>query len=195
VPSSYLPTGPDDSDRPMNDGRVGTALIQEYRFNQYCERLQKQIIEKLDDEFKMFMRWRGFNIDSGLFNITFAPPQNFASYRQAELDTTRIQAFSALEQLPYMSKRFIMKRYLGLTDDELQENTEQWEQETGQPVETEPTGSDLRTVGISPADFEGDVSMGDAVAGEEAMDPALGGEQIDVNIDAAAPAAPEAPPV
>ena len=196
VPSSYLPTGPDDSDRPMNDGRVGTALIQEYRFNQYCERLQKQIINKLDDEFKMFMRWRGFNIDSGLYNITFAPPQNFASYRQAELDTTRIQAFSALEQLPYMSKRFLMKRYLGLTDDELQENTEQWEEETGQPIETEPTGSDLRTVGISPGDIEGDVEMGDAVAGEEqaGADPA-GGEEIDINVDAAAPAAPEAPPV
>jgi hypothetical protein len=40
VPSSYLPTGPDDSDRAMNDGSVGTALIQEYRLNQYCERLQ-----------------------------------------------------------------------------------------------------------------------------------------------------------
>jgi hypothetical protein len=26
VPSSYLPTGPDDSDRAMNDGKVGTAL-------------------------------------------------------------------------------------------------------------------------------------------------------------------------
>ena len=71
VPSSYLPTGPDDSDRPMTDGRVGTALIQEYRFNQYCERLQRLIITKLDDEFKMFMRWRGFNIDSGLFSIAF----------------------------------------------------------------------------------------------------------------------------
>jgi len=183
VPSSYLPTGPDDSDRPMNDGRVGTALIQEYRFNQYCERLQRQVVLKLDDEFKMFMRWRGFNIDSGLFNIKFNPPQNFASYRQAELDTTRIQAFSALEQLPYMSKRFLLKRYLGLTDDELQENTEQWEQETGQPIETEPTGSDLRTVGISPGDFEGDVQMGDAVAGEEAADPAVGGEEVDVNVD------------
>tara|TARA_R110002167_G_scaffold67803_1_gene191537 strand:- start:465 stop:2219 length:1755 start_codon:yes stop_codon:yes gene_type:complete len=193
VPSSYLPTGPDDSDRPMNDGRVGTALIQEFRFNQYCERLQRQVILKLDDEFKMFMRWRGFNIDSGLFNIKFNPPQNFASYRQAELDTTRIQAFSALEQLPYMSKRFIMKRYLGLTDDELQENTEYWEEETGQPIETEPTGSDLRTVGVSPGDFEGDVSMGDAVAGEEAasVDPAMGGEQIDVNVDVPL----EAPPV
>ena len=84
-----------------------------------------------------------------------------------------------------------MKRYLGLSEDELQENTEQWEQETGQPVETEPTGSDLRTVGVSPGDFEGDVSMGDAVAGEEAMDPALGGEEIDVNVDVPA----EAPPV
>ena len=183
VPSSYLPTGPDDSDRPMNDGRVGTALIQEYRFNQYCERLQRQVVLKLDDEFKMFMRWRGFNIDSGLFNIKFNPPQNFASYRQAELDTTRIQAFSALEQLPYMSKRFLMKRYLGLSDDELQENTEQWQEETGQPIETEPTGNDLRTVGVSPGDIEGDVAMGDAVAGEEAADPAVGGEEVDVNVD------------
>ena len=191
VPSSYLPTGPDDSDRPMNDGRVGTALIQEFRFNQYCERLQRQIILKLDDEFKMFMRWRGFNIDSGLFSIKFNPPQNFASYRQAELDTTRIQAFSALEQLPYMSKRFLMKRYLGLTEDELQENTTQWEEETGQPIETDPTGSDLRTVGVSPSDIEGDVAMGDAVsAGEEAGADPAGGEEIDVNVDVPA----EAPP-
>jgi hypothetical protein len=193
VPSSYLPTGPDDSDRPMNDGRVGTALIQEYRFNQYCERLQKQVIDKLDDEFKMFLRWRGFNIDSGLFAIKFNPPQNFASYRQAELDTTRMQAFGALEPLPYMSKRFLMKRYLGLTDDELQENTEMWQEETGQPVDVEPTGSDLRTVGVSPSDIEGDVAMGDAVAADsEAADPAMGGEEIDINVDAAVP---EAPPV
>ena len=190
VPSSYLPTGPDDSDRPMNDGRVGTALIQEYRFNQYCERLQKQVIEKLDDEFKMFLRWRGFNIDSGLFSIKFNPPQNFASYRQAELDTTRMQAFGALEPLAYFSKRFLMKRYLGLTDDELQENTEMWQEETGQPVDVEPTGSDLRTVGVSPSDIEGDVEMGDAVAADGEADPAMGGEPVDINDPLAAPEVP-----
>ena len=181
VPSSYLPTGPDDSDRPMNDGRVGTALIQEYRFNQYCERLQKQICQKLDDEFKMFLRWRGFNIDSGLFSIKFAPPQNFASYRQAELDTTRMQAFSTLEQIPYMSKRFLMKRYLGLTDDELQENSKLWSEETGQPSELEPMGKDLRTVGVSPADFDADIETGSDIE--------AGGEEIDVDIDAGAVAA------
>ena len=185
VPRSYLPTGPDDSDRPMNDGRVGTALIQEYRFNQYCERLQKQICQKLDDEFKMFLRWRGFNIDSGLFSIKFAPPQNFASYRQAELDTTRMQAFSTLEQIPYMSKRFLMKRYLGLTDDELQENSKLWSEETGQPSELEPMGKDLRTVGVSPADFDADIETGGDIE--------AGGEEIDVDIDAGAVAA-ETPP-
>jgi hypothetical protein len=158
VPSSYLPTGPDDSDRPMNDGRVGTALIQEYRFNQYCERLQKQIVQKLDDEFKMFLRWRGFNIDSGLFNINFAPPQNFASYRQAELDTTRMTAFQGLEQLPYMSKRFLMKRYLGLSEEEIQENSDLWQEERDEPELTTTTGQDLRSVGVSPADIESDIT-------------------------------------
>jgi hypothetical protein len=167
----------------MNDGRVGTALIQEYRFNQYCERLQKQIIQKLDDEFKMFMRWRGFNIDSGLFTINFPPPQNFASYRQAELDTTRMQAFSTLEPLPYFSKRFLMKRYLGLSDEELQENSELWAEESDDPELTPTTGQDLRSVGISPADMEGDIDIGTNldIPGEEGD---LGGEAPDLGTGA-----------
>jgi hypothetical protein len=164
VPSSYLPTGPDDSDRPMNDGRVGTALIQEYRFNQYCERLQRLIITKLDDEFKMFMRWRGFNIDSGLFSIAFNPPQNFASYREAELDTTRVTTYTALEQIPYLSKRFLLKRYLGLTEEEIAENEELWGEERTAPDAPSATGQDLRGVGVTPADFEGDIATGEEMA-------------------------------
>ena len=164
VPSSYLPTGPDDSDRPMTDGRVGTALIQEYRFNQYCERLQRLIITKLDDEFKMFMRWRGFNIDSSLFSIAFNPPQNFASYREAELDTTRVSTFTALEQVPYLSKRFLLKRYLGLTEEEISENEQLWTEERGTAEPAGTTGSDLRGVGVNPADFEGDIATGEEMA-------------------------------
>ena len=164
VPSSYLPTGPDDSDRPMNDGRVGTALIQEYRFNQYCERLQRLIVEKLDDEFKMFMRWRGFNIDSGLFSISFNPPQNFASYREAELDTTRVSVYTQLEQIPYMSKRFLLKRYLGLTEEEIQENEELWHEERSEPETPQAQGSDLRGVGVMPSGFESDIATGEELS-------------------------------
>jgi hypothetical protein len=164
VPSSYLPSGPDDSDRATSDGKVGTALIQEYRFNQYCERLQNLIAQKLDDEFKMFLKWRGFNIDSGLFQLKFNPPQNFASYRQSELDNTRIQAFQGLEALPYMSKRFLLERFLGLTPEEIKKNEELWQEEQDEPAASTPMGSDLRGVGITPGGLEADMGMGAELA-------------------------------
>ena len=169
VPSSYLPTGPDDSDRAFTDGKVGTALIQEYRFNQYCKRLQNLIMQKLDDEFKMFLHWRGFNIDSGLFTIRFCEPQNFATYRQAEMDNARISAFTQLEQLPYMSKRFMMKRFLGLTEEEIMENEVSWREERDEPEIDTTQGQDLRSIGITPAGMEGDITTGQDLAGAEVM--------------------------
>jgi len=172
VPSSYLPTGPDDSQTPLSDGRVGTAMIQEYRFNQYCERLQSYIATKLDEEFKLFLRWRGFNIDSGLFQLEFNPPQNFAAYRQSELDTARVNVFSTIEQLPYISKRFAMERFLGLTEDEINKNEKLWREENGKESLEEPAGSDLRSVGVSVSDIETDTETG-----EQMTEPEQGAEQ------------------
>jgi hypothetical protein len=184
VPSSYLPTGPDDSGATMQDGKVGTALIQEYRFNQYCERLQSLIAQKLDDEFKMFLKWRGFNIDSGLFSIKFNAPQNFASYRQSELDNTRIQAFQGLEQLPYMSKRFLLERFLGLSEEEIRKNEEMWKEERDQPEMAAAQGSDLRSVGISPGSLDTDIETGQEIS---QMTPAAGGTPgVDAGVGASA---------
>lgn len=185
VPSSYLPTGPDDAPAPLSDGRVGTALIQEYRFNQYCMRLQNQISQKLDDEFKMFLRWRGFNIDSSIFTIKFNSPQNFASYRQAEMDAQRVSVFGQLEPLPYMSKRFLMQRFLGMSEEELLTNEKLWAEESNQNEPLAPSGSDMRGVGVTPGGIEGDLDMGDEIDADLA-EPELG--------DAEAPAADETPP-
>jgi hypothetical protein len=196
VPSSYLPTGPDDSDRAMNDGKVGTALIQEYRFNQYCMRLQRLIMQKLDDEFKMFLRWRGFNIDAGLFSIALCEPQNFASYRQAEMDNTRINAFTSLEPLPYMSKRFMMKRYLGLTEEEIQENETMWKEERDEPELETTQGQDLRSIGITPAGLESDIQTGQELAGAEGGAPGAEGGAPGAPTTAPGTAAPPgAPPI
>jgi hypothetical protein len=160
IPSSYLPTGLDDGTSNPNsfsDGRVGTALIQEWRFNQYCMRLQRMIVEKLDQEFKMFLRWRGINIDSNLFELHFNEPQNFASYRQAEVDGARIGSFVQLEQYPYLAKRFLLSRYLGLTEEEMADNERMWAEEQGD-VERAPAGeAGLRSVGISPGGLDADL--------------------------------------
>jgi len=184
VPSSYLPTGPDDNTTPLSDGRVGTAMIQEFRFNQYCERLQNYICLKLDQEFKLFLRWRGFNIDTGLFSIKFNPPQNFAAYRQSELDNARVSVFSTMEAFPYVSKRFAMERFLGLTEEEIKRNEKLWEEENKKEVTNEPQGSDLRNVGISSGDFESDDQTAEdienadqeAEQGPETAGPVAGGD-------------------
>jgi hypothetical protein len=168
VPSSYLPTGPDDNSTPLSDGRVGTAMIQEFRFNQYCERLQNYMAMKLDEEFKLFLRWRGFNIDTGLFQITFNPPQNFAAYRQAELDNSRVSTFASMEALPYISKRFAMERFLGLTEEEIKKNEKLWGEENSEKVEMDAAGSDLRNIGISSGDFETDLETADEIENTEA---------------------------
>ena len=175
VPSSYLPTGPDDNTTPLSDGRVGTAMIQEFRFNQYCERLQNYIIRKLDEEFKLFLRWRGLNIDAGLFSLEFNPPQNFAAYRQSELDTARMSSFTSVEQYPYISKRFAMERFLGLTEEEINKNERLWREENGKDNDIDPVGSDLRSIGISSGDIETDINTGEEAqaSGEEPENPEL----------------------
>jgi len=167
VPSSYLPTGPDDNTTPLSDGRVGTAMIQEYRFNQYCERLQSYMAMKLDEEFKLFLRWRGFNIDPGLFNLAFNPPQNFAAYRQSELDTARVSTFVSMEAFPYMSKRFAMERFLGLTEEEITKNEKLWREENGKAEVQKVEGSDLRSIGVSGGDIESDMDTGEDLTAPE----------------------------
>lgn len=167
VPSSYLPTGPDDNTTPLSDGRVGTAMIQEFRFNQYCERLQNYMSYTLDGEFKMFLRWRGFNIDSGMFEIKFNPPQNFAAYRQSELDSARVSTFTTMESIPYISKRFALERFLGLSEEEIAKNEKLWGEENSEEIDTDVSGSDLKDIGISTGDFQADQDlMGDIEAGE-----------------------------
>ena len=165
IPSSYLPTGADDGTQSVSDGRVGTALIQEWRFNKYCIRLQNMICDALDSEFKLFMRWRGINIDSQLFKLQFNEPQNFAAYRQVELDTARISAFTQLEGFAYFSKRYLMKRYLGMEEQDMVENEEMWTEEQGDTKGEAGAETDvgLRSVGITPGGIGGDLEAAAAM--------------------------------
>lgn len=171
IPSSYLPTGADDSQASYNDGRVGTAYIQELRFNKYCERLQSLVTTVFDEEFKLYMYHSGVNIDAGLFELKFNPPLNFASSRQAALDTERINTYNTIQAVPYMSKRFAMKRFLGLNDEEIAENERMWAEENGkgQPTYTDAAG-ELRSAGLSAAGIEGDLGASADLSGPEDME-------------------------
>jgi hypothetical protein len=163
IPSSYLPTGSDDGTQTYNDGRVGTALIQEWRFNQTCKRLQELVCHTLDKEFKMFMRWRGLNIDNSLFELKFNEPQNFSKYRQVEIDNARIQGFTQLEAFSYLSKRFLLQRYLGLSEEEMLDNEKLWKEEHADDVAAvAPESVGLRAAGITPDNIATDIENTEA---------------------------------
>ena len=174
IPSSYLPTGPDDGGSSFNDGRVGTAYIQELRFNKYCERLQSLLNEAFDLEFKTYLMKKGVNFDPNVFELQFNPPQNFAAYRQTEMDTARITGFTQMIAIPQISKRFALKRFLGLTAEEMAENEDLWKEENGLDKNTVSASAELRSAGVTSGGMDGDMTSLDQ-AGElppEGVDPA-----------------------
>jgi hypothetical protein len=158
IPSSYLPTGPDDGGSNFNDGRVGTAYIQELRFNKYCERLQSLLHEAFDTEFKLYLHNKGINVDSNIFEVKFNPPQNFASYRQAEMDGVRMNVFTNVAQIPFLSKRFALKRFLGLTAEEMADNEQLWREENVDEDTALPANAELRSVGVTAGGMGSDLS-------------------------------------
>jgi hypothetical protein len=188
IPSSYLPTAIEESPNTVADGKVGTAYIQELRFNEYCKRLQSMIVEVFDLEFKLWLHYQGINIDNGLFELKFNEPQNFAAYRQSELDTARAATFSQVVQIPHLSKRFAMKRFLGMSEDEIKENERLWREENGSNLKSEAdAGSQLRSAGITPGGLSADMGAQEAEAPEDLAAAAEPGA-----VDAAAPAEPPA---
>ena len=205
VPSSYLPTGPEDGSTVYNDGKVGVAYIQEYRFSKFVERLQRQIQQSLNFEFKMFLKHRGVEIDNSLFDIKLNDPISFSKYKDIQLDTERATLFSQIQGIPYLSNRFKLKRYLGMTEDEIKENEQMWKQENRVNKGPSPEiPQDLQTVGIRPMPDE---AIDEAMPPEEGEPgaeagaaPELGGLGAAPEVGAApapgaAPPAPGAPPL
>ena len=177
IPSSYLPTGADDGASSFQDGRVGTAYIQELRFNNYCERLQGLITEQFAQDFKRYLLEQGVNVDTAMFDLQFQAPQNFAAYRQSELDNARIPSFGQIQQIPFISNRFAMKRFLGMSAEEIAENERMWREENDETLNS--SGSDaageMRSAGISSAGISSDIDGAEDI-GDDEIAPEVGSE-------------------
>jgi hypothetical protein len=124
----------------------------------------------------MFLKWRGFELDNSSFELRFNEPQNFSKYRETEMDGSRISTFTQLEAFPYLSKRFLLQRYLGMSEEEMSDNTKLWKEEN---IEA-PTADvpNMRSVGITPGGIETDLeNFTPEAPPEEGVDAAGGGEE------------------
>lgn len=172
IPLSYMREGTDGST--VNDGKVGTAYIQELRFAMYIKRLQGYVSKVLDKEFKRYLRNVGINIDPSIFNIAMTEPENFGVYRTQELDSALLNTFQTASGVTFLSPRFTMKKYLQLTDEEILTNERLRREELG----LNPNGGieDLKQIYGPPEEGDMGGMGGGMMAGMPGMDGGMGGD-------------------
>ena len=125
IPMSYagdIGGATENQPQTMNDGKVGVAYFEELRFANFVIRQQQYLNTIFDREFKNYLTACDINIEQELFRIKLPPPDNFALYKQAAVDAELINGFGNMKDVNFISKRMLLRRYLGWTDDEIQMN-------------------------------------------------------------------------
>lgn len=156
VPISWMKSSAENAI--FNDGKVGTAYIEELRFALYVMRLQGHIETVLDQEFKRFLRNTNIHIDETLYKIKLPEPSNFGVYRQQEVDAQLLSSYSTADGIAHLSKRFILKRYLQLKEDEILMNERLLREEKGLDPDGEddlPTVYNPETAGLGEGELGG----------------------------------------
>lgn len=129
IPASYI--DPNAESSTANDGKVGIAYLQEIKFSLYIERLQRQFDKVFDTEFKKFLNECGINVDETTFNIMLPSPNNYAASRKQAINNELINTYQTADGIRTLSKRFALKKYLQLTDEEILTNERMLREEMG----------------------------------------------------------------
>jgi hypothetical protein len=158
VPASYM-IEQSEGGQIWNDGKVGVAYIQELRFCLFVMRLQASLQKELDKEFKLYLRSCGIQIDETMYEIRLPDPSNFGKYKQLEIDGQLLSTYGTADSIQYMSKRFILKKYLQLSEDEIILNERMLREERG----LDPNDDDISKLYTPPV--EGAMPMGGGFGG------------------------------
>lgn len=106
----------------FNDGKVGQSYIQEIRFAKYVERLQGRVESILDVEFKKYLRDNQIYVDESAYKLRLPDASNFEKHRQAEVDAAAIAAYASAKDIPWLSKRGGLIKFMQMSEDEVLEN-------------------------------------------------------------------------
>mgnify|MGYP001593978947 CR=1 FL=1 len=132
IPPSFIPnfqTG--DTAGSFSDGQVGTAYVQEIQFFKFVERLQSKVNATIDLEFKRFAKDIGIKVDESMYTVRLAEPTNYEKYKEAAVDGDLLGQFGNADGVEFLSKRFVMSRYLKMTPEEIATNEMMLRQERG----------------------------------------------------------------
>lgn len=179
VPQSWQPMGTTDSTRNVPTTTAG-VLVQEDRFYRYCNRLKAILISPFDEEFKAFLNRSGINVQGDGFDLGFLESSNLNEMTELDIQGRYLQNFQSAINIPYLSKRFAMKKWLGLSEEEFAENERLYAEENpekliGKNITMPKVNPNqipgLQSIGIDEADVEQLKALQDVFSNE------VGGEQ------------------
>lgn len=135
VPHSWM-LGPDEGGATFNDARVGTAYQEEITFSKFCKRMQRQIVESLNFEFKLYCHMRDVNVSPSDFDLEFTEPTNYEEFKNNARDQDNINIYQAYKDDPNISPRMALKKGMKWTDEEVLENERmRYEELNGTPYD------------------------------------------------------------
>lgn len=129
IPASYI--DPNTESGVANDGKVGIAYMQEIKFSLYVERLQGHLEYTFDREFKRFLRDSNILVDESMFKVILPSPSNYDVSRKQMMDNDLLSTYAQADGIQTLAKRFAMKKYLQLTDEEVIINERMLREERG----------------------------------------------------------------
>jgi len=192
VPTSYM-SGQGKDGSMFNDGKLGVAYIEELRFSLFIHRIQGHLSCPLDEEFKDYLKKSNIVIDESMYRVRLPDPSNFGVYRQQEMDSALLGAYGTADGIQYLSKRFIMKRFLQMTEEEIIINERMLKEERGLDPDVEETTDQQKLYGEAMAGAEG-AGFGGELGGLGGGMGGLGGEELGMTAGGENLPAEEAPP-
>lgn len=123
IPTTYMQSWYDNNGPAQaSDGRVGTAYVEELRYAGYILRLQRLLNKPLFQHFSRYCRYLQVQLPQATTSLEIAPPQSFALYRENDLYNTLFNTVQSANGVEYLSKKFILEKFLHLSKEDIVRN-------------------------------------------------------------------------
>lgn len=162
IPSSMIDSQTQEKDQ-YSDMRVGQVYQIEMRYMGHVKRIARYIASSLHKNFVEFCIDRSINVPEGV-NLKLNDPNSFAKYKDMEIYQQTLNLASSSTQLPALSKKFVLSKYMMMDDEEIVKNEE---------MKLLEMGLDAKTIKDMPIEHIDNLVYGDKrVAKDYGIEPA-----------------------
>ncbi len=122
IPSSMIDTHTQEKEQ-YSDMRVGQMYQIEMRYMGHVKRMARYIAKELHKNYVQFCRKRSVEVPKGI-KLELNDPNSFSKYRDMEIYQQTLNLAASTTQLPSLSKKYVMEKYMLMDKEELQKNEE-----------------------------------------------------------------------